>query len=428
MADPDLEGPGDPPRGTPRDPDEFADPDAVEQVPAPAGPPGWLKPVAVLVAVGVAVGAALGYRGYRRQRVLQQGLGQARSLARADTYQGYQEAARLLEPLAKLDPLEAGSQRAFALAMLFADYREPRAAEEAEALLVGPGRAPQVPDAAQEAYAALALGRQEAGNASTFAARSQSPRGLTLRARTALLAGNLGAAAEPLARAIEVDPTFPAALALRGDVLRRSGQPAEAQRSYAEALAGSPLHPRAALGMGKLALSGQGDPVAARAALGRLLDDREATPRPERARAALHLASLQARAGDRAGAAAAVDKAGLDPGARAWLEKAVAEQELGRAGYRVVGGAPVALQSVSDDDPYLPPPPPPPRADPPAAPARQAVVAAPRKATSKKARAAAAKAKATAKAKKKAPPRKKPPVKAPPRKKAPAKKKAPPAE
>jgi Flp pilus assembly protein TadD len=384
------------------------------------GLPGWAKPVAAIVAAAVAAGAVLAYRSHHRDKVLRQGLTQARLLLRADTAAGYREAARLLEPLAKMEPVEAGALRAQSLAMLALDYRDARAGQEAEALLVEPGRAAQVPEPAQAAYAALALSRQEAGNAATFAARAASPAGLTLQARTALLAGNLGAANESLARAVEADPTLPAALALQGDVLRRAGKPAEARRAYLEALAASPTHPRAALGLGKLALSGQADAATAREPLSRLLDDREGTPGPERARAALHLASVLARSGDRAGAAAAVDKAGLDGPGRAWLERAAAEQELQKGPYRVVRGAPPPLQSTSDDDPYVPPPPPPPRAEP-ERPAAKKAPARPAKKAKKKAPAKKPTAKKGAKAKPKAKPKKK----APARKPAAAKKPAP---
>lgn len=409
MPYPTLRGPDDPGE-PPQPPDATPEPTDLSgqaALPPPRpGLPGWAKALAAILAVVLATAAALGYRSYHRQRVLREGVARARLLVRADTFAGYREAARLLEPLARLDPVGAGALRAFALAMLFADYREARAADEAEALLVEPGRAPRVPDDAQLAYAALALGRQEAGTAASFAVRAGgAPAGLTLQARTSLLAGNLGAASEPLARAIEADPTLPAAQALRGDVLRRSGLAPDADRAYREALSVSPLHPRAAFGLGKLALSGQADAAPARDALGRLLADREGTPPPERARAALLLAALQARAGDRAGASASLDRAGLDPGARAWAERAATELELSRGAYRVVGGAPPALLSASDDDPYVAPPPAPPRAEPARPQPRKAAVVAKKKPARKAvAKKAAAKKKAPAK---KAPPKKK---------------------
>jgi hypothetical protein len=421
MPYPTLRGPDDPGEPSQQPSDSTPEPTDLSgeaAVPPPrSGLPPWLKAAAIVAALAVAAAAALAYRSYHRKRVLREGVVRARILLRADTAAGYREAARLLEPLSRLDPVEAGALRAFALAMLFADYREAKAADEADALLVEPGRAEQVPDEAQLAYAALALGRQEAGTAASFAVRARgAPLGLTLQARTSLLAGNLGAAAEPLARAVEADPTLPAALALRGDVLRRSGLAADARKAYVDALASAPTHPRAAFGLAKLALGGEADAAPAREALGRILDDRQGTPGAERARAALFLAALQARAGDRAGAAAALDRAGLDPAARAWTEKAAAELELGRGGYRVVGGAPQALVSASDDDPYVPPPPPPPKAEP--------VKAAPPAAAHAKAKAAKAKAakKGKAKAAKKA--AKKKPAKAKAKPKAKAKKPA----
>lgn len=120
---------------------------------------------------------------------------------------------------------------------------------------------------------------------------------------------------------------------------------------------------------------------------------------------------MAARAGDRAGAAATIDKAGLEPPARSWLERAAAEQELNRAGYRVAAGTPRTLLSASDDDPYVAPPPPPPRIEP----ARPAV---------KKAHAVARKKAVQKKVAKKPSKKRKAPAKKGAKKKAPAKKKA----
>ncbi len=93
--------------------------------------------------------------------------------------------------------------------------------------------------------------------------------------------------------------------------------------------------------------------------VGRLLDDRSGTPQVERARSAMFLAALQGRAGDRVGASASLDKAGVDGALRAWLEKAAGQLEVERGRYRVPDATPAVLLSASDDDPYVPPPPPP---------------------------------------------------------------------
>jgi hypothetical protein len=115
-----------------------------------------------------------------------------------------------------------------------------------------------------------------------------------------------------------------------------------------------------AYGVAKLALSGKARPEEAFPALERILADVASTPANERGRAALHLAALQGRAGDRAGALRTLDASGATGPDRAWLERAVSEEELSRSGFRVVDGAPAGLLSASDDDPYVPPPPPPP--------------------------------------------------------------------
>jgi hypothetical protein len=327
--------------------------------------PGRSRSTALKIAIGTAVvlalGAALlGYRSHHRRKVLQAGLVRAEQLIRLDTAAGYREAAALLEPLAQMDPLEAASARAFALAMLFADYRDADAEAQANALLVEPGRAAAIPRHAHLANAALALGRNVLGDATTAASSAQGSLWAdALQARIALRAGTLAAAIEPAAAAAS-DGAFAAGLAIEGDVARRGrNEVAAARASYAAALAASPTNARAAFGLAKLALAGQMPPQDAVAALQRLVDDRTGTLAPERARAALHLAALRLRAEDRAGAVAALDGAGLDAPARAWAERAAASAAGNRTRYEVVGGAPAALQSPSDDDPWIPPPPPP---------------------------------------------------------------------
>ncbi len=327
-----------------------------ERLPRGRGP--WRKVVAVVAVAALAGGAAVAYRSHHRKQVLQQGLTRARELMIPDTFAGYRDAAQVLLPLVEIDPLGAGSVRAFALAMLHADYRDQKAGLEAEALLVGPERAPVVPPAAELAHAALALARREAGTASTHASRpGGAVWGATIQGRLALLAGNPSGALESLDQALAAEPQFPAALALRGDALRRLRRFEAARAAYADTLRASPGHARAAFGMAKLALGGRAKPEEAIPALERLLGDKAGTPGNERGRAALHLAALRGRLGDRPGATAAVDAAGVEGADRTWLEKAVTEEELSRTGYRPVAGVPVALQSASDDDPYRPAPP-----------------------------------------------------------------------
>lgn len=331
-----------------------AEPDLDDERPPPGRGP-WRKVLAVVAVAAVAGGAGLVYRSHHRQEVLQQGLARARELMLPDTYAGYRDAARILLPLAEIDPLEAGSMRAFALAMLHADYRDQKAGAEAEALLVAPDRAPVVPPVANLAHAMLALARREAGTASTHAARpGGAVWGATIQGRLALLAGNPSGALESLDQAVALEPSFPAALALRGDALRRLKRFEAAREAYTSALRASPDHARAAFGMAKLALGGQARAEEALPALERLAADQAGTPSNERGRAALHLAALRARQGDRAGSAAAIHAAGVEGANLAWLEKAVTEEELSRTGYRPVGGAPAALQSASDDDPHVP--------------------------------------------------------------------------
>jgi predicted negative regulator of RcsB-dependent stress response len=311
--------------------------------------------IAIVVAVVVlAAVAALAWRSHHRRQVVSQGLERATALLRTDTDAGRREAAQLLEPLVELDPVKAGATRALALSLLALDQRDEEAARRAEALLVEPGRASQVPAEADLAYGALALSRREAGTALSYAARvTDSPWAPVLQARVALLAGKVDVARDPLDRAVAADPSFPAVQALRGDVLRRTGHVAQAREAYAAALAGSPTHPRAIFGLAKLALGGAGPVDEARDGLRRLLDD-STTPAPERARAAYHLASLEARAGRAAESSAALSRAGVEGEARAWLQRAVAEQAQG-AGYHVVASAPSAVTSASDDDPWVAP-------------------------------------------------------------------------
>jgi hypothetical protein len=368
--------------------DEGAEPPPPPRSPsrAPHRPSRRLQIAAAAVVALVLVGVGLLYRSHHRRQVLAQGMARAREVLRADTHAGYRDASQILEPLVAIDALEAGALRALALAMLAADYRDAEAAREADRLLLEPERATEVPPAANVAHAMLGLGRGQAGTAATYAARpGGGPLAQVVQARVALLAGNTPGALEALDAALAADSRLPAALALKGDALRRSRNGVAARQAYLAALEASPRHPRAAYGMAKLALSGQARPDEATPALERILDDRAGTPSNERARAALHLAALRGRAGDRAAAQRAIDAAGLSGGDRAWLERAVSEEELSRAGYRVVDGAPPALRSASDDDPYEPSPPAP-------EPRPQAKKAAPKKAPAK----AAKKPKATA--------------------------------
>jgi len=329
------------------------------------GSGGALKAALAIGLVVLVAGALLAYRAHHRKRVVGEGIARAESLIRLDTAAGYRDAAAALEPLAEMDPIRAGSVRAFALGMLFADYRDTAAEDAAEVLLVEPGRAEEVPPWASLAYAALALGKSEAGNAATAAARAGNvPWAHALQARVALTAGNLDAGAEPAAIAAAAD--LPAGLAIQGDLLRRTRKDlAGARAAYEAALAASPTHARSAFGLAKLSLSGHGDAGKARAALERLLDDRTGTAGVERGRAAVFLSALALRAGE-AGPYHALDRAGLTGPVRTWAERAARAASENRGPYRAVLGAPPPLQSASDDDPadlppWSPPPPPPPQ-------------------------------------------------------------------
>ncbi len=352
--------------------------------PPPAAIPGWMKLAMVALATLLVVALVLAYQRYQERRIVAISVARALQLIRSDTWLGYHEAAALLAiRAAKADPLEAGALRGFALAMLSVDYRDKTVVAEANAALVEPGRAPQMSVHAQLAVAALALGEGRAGTALEYASRAgEGALPQVLQARVALLAGNASAASEAVDRALAADPDLPAALALKGDLLRRAGRATDARQAYAAALAASTNalaaglagssvrtgatapHARATYGLAKLALSREIPADSALAPLTRLLDDRPGTPQVERARSALFLAALQARAGDRASAAATLDRAGLDAGLRGWLERAAGQVEVERGRYRVPDGTPSALLSASDDDPYVPPPPPP-RIEPP---------------------------------------------------------------
>jgi len=372
--------------------------------PAPQrGSSSRIVQLVALAGVGILLlAAALLYRAHHRREVLDQGMARARELMRADTWAGYRAASQILEPLVPIDAMEAGALRAQALSMLAADYRDEAAAVDAERLLDAPERSAEIPPAASLARASLAMGRGQAGSAATSAARpGTGAMGRVIQGRVALLAGNPAGAAEFAAEAASSEPGLPAALALQGDALRRTGKAEGARQAYLAALQVSPGHPRAAYGVAKLALSGKARPEEAYPALERILADTAGTPANERGRAALHLAALQGRAGDRAGAQRTLDASGISGADRAWLEKAVAEEELSRTGFRVVDGAPAGLRSASDDDPYVAPPPPPP-------PEPRKVVEKKKSAPAKK---APSKGKATAK-----PKGTKQPVKAPARK------------
>jgi len=329
--------------------------------------------VAIAVGVLVCIGAALlAFRAQGRRRAVSEGVAKAEQLMRLDTAEAYRKAADLLAPHAQLDPLQAGSARAFALAMLAADYRDARAESEANALLVVPGRAEAIPTQAALAFAALALGKNVLGDAtSALGGATGTPWAHALQARIALRAGTLDAAVEP-ATAAAAEPGFAAGLAVHGDAARRARRDGRTARAaYEAALAASPAHPRAAFGLAKLALAGQAPDAEAREALARILASGEATPAPERGRAALHLAALRLRAGEPTDAVRKELAAGLGERTADWLMGAARAEAANRGPYRAVTGAPDSLESASDDDPpdlrplAAEPPPPPPRAEPP---------------------------------------------------------------
>lgn len=352
-----------------------------------------LKLAAIAALVLVIGGGLLGYRAYHRRKVVEAALTQADALLRLDTAAGYRQAASLLEPIAQLDPIQGASVRAFALAMLLADYRQADVEGEIENLLVAPMRAENVPPHAHLAAAALAFGRREVGTATSAVARAGTgPWPQVLQARIALLAANVDAALGPAASAA-AEGSFAPGLALHGDALRRLRRDAPAARAaYEAALAASPAHPRATFGLAKLALAGDAPDDEAVKALRALIDDRDRTPAPERARAALHLAAIHLHGGDRPSADAALDMAGLDPTARAWAGRAALVAADRHGPYRAVQGAPGPLQSANDDDPgelNPNPPPPPPPPQPPAAatrkPTKKELAAAKKAAITKKA-------------------------------------------
>jgi tetratricopeptide (TPR) repeat protein len=384
-AEPGPDEPGDP--GVSQD--GLAEADGTDLTPEERDPPeprrsGWAASsrfkiaCAILGALAVLV-VVLAYRSHQERRIVAISVARAKQLVRADTWLGYHEAAALLGVrAAKVDPLDAGALRGFALAMLSLDYRDKGAAADANEALVEPGRAASMSMHAQLAVAAVALGEGRAGTALEYASRAgDDALAQLVYARVAILAGNTGMATEAADRSLAADPELPAALALKGDLLRRTGRSADARQVYTAALgsssraiesglAGSAARPgataphaRATLGLAKLALSREIPSDVAIGALGRLLDDRAGTPQVERARSAMYLSALQGRAGDRAGAAATLDKAGADGALRAWLEKASGQVEVERGRYRVPDGTPGVLVSASDDDPYVPAPPPP---------------------------------------------------------------------
>ena len=389
---PEPDGPGDPSSPTDDHPELDLSGSAQPATAPPARPrrggwPLWLKVAIAGAVVLFGISGTLAYRRYQERRIVAISVSRAEQLVRADSWLGYHEAAALLAVrAARLDPVEAGALRAFAAAMLALDYRDDAAATDANATLLEPSRASQVPPPAQLAVAALALRDGRAGTAMDYLSRaSETALSQVLAARVALMAGNSAMAVEAVDRALAIDSRLPAALALKGDLLRRAGRGREARDAYAAALKGSAdalevglagssaragataPHARSALGLGKLALSREGPETEAAAALSRLVDDAAGTPQVERVRAALQLAALQGRAGDRSGAGATLARTGLEGDLRSWADRASAQMESQKGRYRVPDGTPAALVSASDDDPYVPPPPPP-RAEP--APAR----------------------------------------------------------
>lgn len=370
-----------PPPSRARSP-EPADPEEPDEpLASPAAPRFPFEKVAIGVGAVLVLGIGLAwFRAESRAKAVRQGVAQAEELMLLDTAEGFRRAADLLEPLAKLDPLEAGSARAFALAMLASDYNDPSAEVNARELLVVPSRADAVPRYASLAFGALALGRNALGDAQVELRKAAElereaegrdarliPWSQALQARVSLRAGALESAVDYATGAAAV-PGFAAGLAVHGDAARRAKRDDRTARAaYEAALAASPIHPRAAFGLAKLALSGQAPELNARArdALGRILASGDATPPRERGRAALHVAALRLRDGDAIEVVRGDLPAGLDEKSQDWLMGAARALAANRGPYRAVVGPPAMLESASDDDPKelhprAPEPPPPP--------------------------------------------------------------------
>lgn len=428
------------PDPTPEDDGAYDVPAELEAEPAPArrrdrsrvradgdggaagdGRPRAPRPAALHVALAVGgilvvAIALLWYRNHHRARVVAEGLAEAEQLLRLDTRPAFEAALQKLEVPSRdeYDPIVARSARAFAAAMLFADYGDAAAAEQARELLVEAERAERMPEWARLARAALALGAESKGDAMSELAEVApgNPWANVLQARIFVAADQLDAAVEPAAAAAQ-DTAFVPGLALEGDVARRARRDAAAARaSYAAALAPSRApatepfgtSPRAAFGLAKLALAGHAQAADALPPLLSVLSGRPAAPARERGRAALYVAALRLRAGDAQASAAALDALGLARDERAWADRAAAVLASHHGPYRAVAGAPAALRSRIDDDPGVlsaaPPPPPEPVVAPPPKPKPA------RHATSK--RAAGKTTQATAKKGAKKPPAKKP--------------------
>ena len=299
--------------------------------------------------------ALLGYRAYHRAKVLAEGTAIAEAALRLDTAAGYRKAADTLEPLARLDPREAASMRAFALAMLASDYREAELGGEAEALIAAPGRADKVPAYADLAAAALFLGRGAVGDAATYAGRAgESPWSGALLARLALLAGNPEAGFEPLRRSLAADPrpgrrrwpcraTWPAASTTTSTPpappTRRPWPPPASTRAPPTA-SPSWRWPRR---FPSTRPSRRSAPCST-------------TPRPRRAtsgrapRSTSPRSSCAPATGPRPRPRSTPSR-GSTGAARAWAELAVLIAASDRKGYRAVKGPPPLFVSASDDDP-----------------------------------------------------------------------------
>jgi hypothetical protein len=403
---------------SPREPAEEGEGQPPGEEPGlPAGRPkraSSLKLGLAVALVAVLIAVVLGYMRHKRQQALALALPAAEAFLRLDTAAGFRAAADKLVGLDEEFPMEAGAMRAFALAMQAADYRDADAERKVEALQRKPSRAEVVPAYSNLADAAIFLGRRQVADAATYGGRAgRHPWAGTLQGRIAILAGNLEVGVDPAAAAVAADPALAAAAGVLGDLLRRQRKdPVGARAAYAAGLNASPLHPRSTYGLAKLALASQIPLAEAITPLQRLHSDAQSTPANERAVAALFLAAIELRTGDRTAATAALDAApGLDGPGRIWAERAATVLALDRKAYRAVKEAPPAMQSASDDDPPeaspIPPPPPPPPAPNPAAKAASTKKVAPKKAT-----AIPAKKVAPAPVKKgTSPPAKKPPAK-----------------
>jgi predicted Zn-dependent protease len=303
-------------------------------VPEPASPVRRHRRTVAVLALAGAVAAAAGVYlvvdGQRSAELAASAAGRARAGLARDTAGSLREAARLLAEARRRAPRDAelASLDAQVSALLGVDHGDDAARARATELAGDPS-AGDGALAARYLLAADGASRTAAERELLEAPPGAGPLVQALAGRILVGRRELESGRGRLTLAAQATPPLLRALADLGDAALAGGDAAGALATYRAALAAHPTHPRAAIGAAEARLALGEDPAASLAEL-RAVEADEASPPPvqDRVRFELAFGRALAASGDPAAAAARLARASERLGETAPLAAAQAEAHL----------------------------------------------------------------------------------------------------